>query len=82
MKLSIVIPVYNEAATILSSLRRVQDTPFNKEIILVDDGSTDGTRELLAAISEPSIRVYFHSRNRGKGAAIRTAFAQVTATSC
>jgi glycosyltransferase involved in cell wall biosynthesis len=78
MKLSVVVPVYNEAATILTSLRRVQDTPFNKEIIVVDDGSTDGTREVLAAISDPEIRVFFHSRNRGKGAAVRTGFAQVS----
>src|SRR5947209_3771748 len=78
MKLSIVVPVYNEAATILASLRRVQDTPFTKEIVVVDDGSTDGTRDVLAAISDPEIRVFFHSRNRGKGAAVRTGFAQVT----
>src|SRR5689334_4366332 len=77
MKLSVVVPVYNEAATILASLRRVQDTPFNKEIIVVDDGSTDGTREVLAAIADPEIRVFFHARNRGKGAAVRTGFAQV-----
>lgn len=78
MKLSIVVPVYNEAATILTSIERVQKAPFNKEIIVVDDGSTDGTRDVLAAISDPTIRVFFHSRNRGKGAAVRTGFAQVT----
>jgi len=78
MKLSVVVPVYNEAATILASVRRVQDTPFDKEIIVVDDGSSDGTREVLAAITDPDIRVFFHSRNRGKGAAVRTGFAQVT----
>lgn len=78
MKLSIVIPVYNEVATISDSLRRVTETPFAKEIIVVDDGSTDGTRELLSSIVDPSVRVFFHTRNRGKGAALRTGFAQAT----
>jgi glycosyltransferase involved in cell wall biosynthesis len=78
MKLSIVVPVYNEAATILASLERVQMTPFDKEIIVVDDGSVDGTRDVLAGIADPTIRVFFHSRNRGKGAALRTGFAQAT----
>src|ERR1700730_106500 len=78
MKLSIVVPVYNEAATILANLQRVKNTPFEKEIIVVDDGSTDGTRDVLATISDPTIRVFFHTRNRGKVAAVRTGFAQVT----
>jgi glycosyltransferase involved in cell wall biosynthesis len=78
VKLSIVVPVYNEARTIMASLERVQLTPFNKEIIVVDDGSTDGTRDILAAITDPTIRVFFHSQNRGKGAALRTGFAQAT----
>jgi glycosyltransferase involved in cell wall biosynthesis len=77
-KLSIVVPVYNEAATILSSLRRVQETPYQKEIIVVDDGSKDGTRDVLAGITDPEIRVFFHTRNQGKGAALRTGFAQAT----
>jgi glycosyltransferase involved in cell wall biosynthesis len=78
MKLSVVVPVYNEAATILSSLRRVQDAPFDKEIIVVDDGSQDGTRDVLAGVTDPEIRVFFHTRNQGKGAALRTGFAQAT----
>jgi glycosyltransferase involved in cell wall biosynthesis len=78
MQLSIVVPVYNEAATILATLERVQFAPFTKEILVVDDGSTDGTREALSTISDPSIRVFLHNRNRGKGAALRTGFAQAT----
>src|SRR6266481_1247002 len=78
MQLSIVVPVYNEAATILASLERVQLAPFDKEIIVVDDGSTDGTREILAKIADPDIKVFFHRQNRGKGAALRTGFAQAT----
>ncbi len=78
MKLSVVVPVYNEAPTILASLERVQLASFDKEIIVVDDGSTDGTRDILATIADPNIRVFFHRQNRGKGAALRTGFAQAT----
>jgi len=76
VKLSVVVPVYNEAATIVASLERVKLAPFNKEIIVVDDGSTDGTREILAKIADPDIKVFFHRQNQGKGAALRTGFAQ------
>ena len=75
MKLSIVIPAYNEAGTIRDVLRRVLDTPYDKQIIVVDDGSTDGTREILAEIADPAIEVIVHTRNRGKGAALKTGFA-------
>jgi len=78
VKLSVVVPVYNEAATIVASLERVKLTPFNTEIIVVDDGSTDGTRDILATIADPDIKVFFHRRNQGKGAALRTGFAQAT----
>src|SRR5439155_704738 len=71
MKLSVIIPAYNEAATIKELLRRVEETPFEKEIIVVDDGSTDGTRELLAALDSPEIRVILHEGNLGKGSAVR-----------
>ena len=74
MKLSVVIPVYNERNTILEILRRVQAVPFEKEIIVVDDCSIDGTRELLATLSDPGVQVISHDRNRGKGAALRTGF--------
>lgn len=72
MKLSVVIPVYNERATIETILARVKESPFAKEILVVDDGSTDGTREYLQALRDPEIRVLLHPRNRGKGAAVRT----------
>jgi len=76
LKLSILIPIYNERATILEILKRVQAVPFEKEIIAVDDGSTDGTRELLAQAQ--GITVLYHERNRGKGAAIQTALQHAT----
>ncbi len=72
MKLSVIIPVYNEAGTILEIIQRVKEAPFEKEIIVVDDSSTDGTASLLKENSE-GIKPLFHDRNKGKGAAIRTA---------
>jgi glycosyltransferase involved in cell wall biosynthesis len=78
MKLSIVVPAYNEAGTIHDMLRRVLDTPYDKQIIVVDDGSTDGTREILAEVDDPAIQVIAHKHNRGKGAALKTGFAAAT----
>ena len=78
MKLSVVIPVYNERETILEIYNRVKAVDLDKEIIFVDDCSTDGSREILQAINEEGTKVFFHDRNRGKGAALRTGFAQVT----
>jgi glycosyltransferase involved in cell wall biosynthesis len=78
MKLSVVIPVYNEIGTIEEILNRVQSVPLDKEIIVVDDRSTDGTMEWLSQISDDSITVLFHPVNRGKGAALRTGFERVT----
>ncbi len=84
MKLSIVIPVYNEAGTVVECVRRVLavDIGMEKELILVDDGSTDNTRELcehfLRENPAANIRLQLHPHNRGKGAALRTGFAQVT----
>ena len=72
-KLSILIPVYNERGTILELLKRVKSTPFKKEILVVDDGSSDGTREILKGLKDPEISVTFHEKNKGKGAALRTA---------
>lgn len=75
--LSVLVPVFDESATVRELLARVQATPQRKEIVVVDDGSTDATvailRELAAA--DPSIRLLRHERNRGKGASLRTAFA-------
>lgn len=78
MKLSIVIPVYNERDTFMTLLERVLATPFEREVLIVDDCSTDGTRELLQAYSNPDVRIFYHEVNRGKGAALRTAFGHAT----
>jgi len=72
MKLSVVIPVYNEKATIHTIIERVKAAPFEKELVIVDDGSTDGTREYLSSLQDPEIRLILHPANRGKGAAVRT----------
>lgn len=74
MKLSVLIPVYNEARTIDEVLRLVRDVPIEKEIIVVDDGSVDGTREILAKWDgKDGVRVIFHAQNSGKGSAVSTA---------
>lgn len=77
--LSVLIPVYNEKATVLELLRRVEAVvlPVQKEIVIVDDGSTDGTRELLKSLGSRA-KVVLHEHNRGKGAAIRTALEHAT----
>lgn len=75
MKLSIIIPVYNEKATILEVLERVIKEPIpqvEKEIIVVDDGSTDGTIEKLKSFKSKSFKLIFHDKNQGKGAAVIT----------
>ncbi|UJS18385.1 MAG: glycosyltransferase family 2 protein [Candidatus Jettenia sp.] len=76
VKLSIVIPVYNEVHTIAEVVSNVLDTPFNKEIIIVDDGSTDGTADVLKQIARArqEVIVVYSERNCGKGAAIRKGF--------
>ena len=78
MKLSILIPVYDERATILELIQRVQAVPIEKEIIAVDDGSTDGSRELLLQLAKDGVIVLSHPKNEGKGAAIRTALTRAT----
>ncbi len=80
MSLTFLIPVYNERATIEAILREVSSVGLADEIIVVDDASTDGTRELLQQILPgfPNARLLLHERNRGKGAAIRTGLGAVT----
>ena len=79
MKLSVVIPVFNEKATIHEILRRVRAVDLPKEIIVVDDFSTDGTREILQELgSDPDLKVVFQPRNMGKGAALRAGFEAVS----
>jgi glycosyltransferase involved in cell wall biosynthesis len=79
VKLSVIIPVYNEKDTIREIVSRVGATPFDKEIVIVDDCSIDGTRDILAELErEPGIRVFLQPENRGKGAALRTGFAHVS----
>src|SRR5437762_225453 len=82
MKLSIVVPVYNEKLTIDRVLERIQNTAYEKEIIVVDDCSTDGTREILRSFDPsarfPSARFLYQPVNQGKGAALRTGIAAAT----
>ena len=79
-KISIVVPVYNEIKTIDAILEKIEQAPFcglEKEIVLVDDMSYDGTREHLKTL-ENKYKIYYHEKNQGKGAAIRTAMAHIT----
>ena len=80
MKLSILMPVYNEQASVANAVKQALDVryPCEIELIVVDDGSRDGTTEVLAGLSDPRLHVYVHPRNQGKGAAIRTAAAEAT----
>ena len=81
MKLSIIIPCYNEKNTIEEIINSVKNCPvIDKEIIVVDDFSTDGTRELLNKFED--IRISFHNKNLGKGAALRTGFQLATGDIC
>lgn len=81
MKLSIIVPVYNEKETIKEILKRIRDVDIGnieKEIIIVDDFSDDGSREVLKGEEKKGVIVLYHERNRGKGAAIRTALGHIT----
>jgi len=79
MKLSVVIPVYNEKSTIVDVLDRVREVAISKEIIVVDDCSTDGTRDVLGTLPQSEdLKIIFQPRNSGKGSALRTGFAAAT----
>ncbi len=75
MKLSILMPVYNEVSTVAAAVKRVLDVdyPCEVELVLVNDGSSDGTADVLAGLADPRLVQHTHPKNKGKGAAIRTA---------
>ncbi len=81
-KLSVIVPIFNERNTVVEVLRRMRavDLPdgIEREIIVVDDGSTDGTREVLRQLADSTVRIVLHDVNRGKGAALRTGFTHAT----
>lgn len=80
MKLSVVVPVFNEVDTIQEILERIKSVPIEKEILIIDDGSSDGTREKLKQLEDSNntlFKVFYHERNKGKGAALRTGFQRV-----
>ncbi len=78
-KLSVIVPVFDERNTVVEIVRRMRavDLPVDLEIVIVDDGSTDGTRDVLRQLGDSTVRVITHEANRGKGAAIRSGLAQV-----
>ena len=87
MKLSVLVPIYNEEPTLAEIVRRVRAVPMPKEIILVDDGSKDRSREILTQLQEENrragdklndVKVFFQPQNEGKGAALKIAFGHVT----
>jgi glycosyltransferase involved in cell wall biosynthesis len=82
VKLSILMPVFNEVETVEVVVKRVLDVPYpcEVELVIVDDGSADGTAAVLARLDDPRVSVHTHPANRGKGAAIRTAASKATGT--
>ncbi len=76
--LSVVVPCFNEERTVLALIKRVTESPWVGQVIVVDDGSTDATRKILAAVDDPLVTVELHSVNQGKGAALRTGFRLAT----
>lgn len=79
LKLSVIIPCYNEKSTIETIVKRVRAVGLVHEILIVDDGSTDGTREVLDTIEQgDDLRIIIHEHNKGKGAAVRTGFQNAT----
>jgi len=81
-KLSVIVPVYNERNTLVEILRRMRAVELpdgiEREIIVIDDGSTDGTRDVLRQLGDSTVRIVMHEQNRGKGAAVRTGFGHAT----
>ena len=79
-KLSVIVPVYNERNTVAEIVRQMRavELPVEREIVIVDDGSGDGTRDVLSQLADSTVHVVLHPHNRGKGAAIRTGLAQIT----
>jgi glycosyltransferase involved in cell wall biosynthesis len=77
--LSVVMPCYNEVGHVRDCVKRVLESPYVAELLIVDDGSTDGTREVLAAFDDPRVRVLLQDVNQGKGAALRRGFGEATA---
>ena len=79
-KLSVIVPVFNERNTVVEIMRRMRavDLPIEREIVVVDDGSSDGTQQVLNQLGDSTVKIVQHGANRGKGAAIRTALEHVT----
>jgi len=80
VKLSVVIPIYNEESTLREIVSRVQDAPYEKELILIDDCSKDRSREIMAELAQehPNISCHHHEKNQGKGGALATGFQHTT----
>lgn len=79
LKISVVMPVYNEKTTISEIIRRIKEVEISDEIVIVDDSSTDGTRNILKTYEKSDgINIIYHDKNMGKGAALRTGFERVT----
>ncbi len=76
--LTVVVPCFNEEATIATTLKRVLDSPYTGEVLVVDDGSSDGSVEIVERFDDPRIRLLRQPENRGKGAALRRGFAEAT----
>ncbi len=83
MLVSVIIPCFNEKQTLNKILKKVENSKVNiKEIIIIDDFSTDGTIEILKSIQNPLIKIFYHKKNKGKGAALRTGFSKAKGDIC